>query len=169
MEDGPKSLYRAWYVVPPISAEPSGSRAKPSGAIWGQPHGRIGDYTVAGLGFNSLQFAQEGDHYTGALYWPGGYSATVSGATYTDSTSIVTFSLENSPAGITDLLFTAQVVLDPTGNVTALAGSWTSRSFVLAPAAAAAAAPELAVQRLGPNPIVHAHGACVAFNRQPII
>ena len=125
-----------------------------------------GDYTVAGLGFTGLRFGQDGDQYTGSLSWAGGYYVTVSGATYTDSTSIVTFSLENSPAGITDLLFTAQIVLDPAGSVTALAGSWTGRSFVLAPAAEAA---EPAVQRLGPNPIVHAHGAWVAFNRQPTI
>jgi len=132
-----------------------------------------GDYTFAGLGFTALRFFQDGSQYIGYLYWEDGRTTAISGATYTDATGAVTFSAGDSPLGITDLNFTGNIILDMSGNVTAIVGTWTGRSFIFAQVAAAPAAAEPAepaIRRIGPIiPIVQAHGMWGAFNRQDII
>ena len=136
-----------------------------------------GDYTFAGLGFTGLRFFQDGSQYIGFLYYGQGSSIAISGATYTDATEVVTFNAGSSPAGISDLNFIGNIILDMSGNVTAIAGTWTGRSIILPIAEASAiatsgssaqAAP--AIQRTGPIiPILQAHGSWAAFNRQNII
>jgi hypothetical protein len=133
-----------------------------------------GDYEFAGLGFTGLRLQPEGSQYIANLSYAQGGSTATSAATYTDATGAVTFSAGESPAGVTDLNFTGNIILDLTGNVTAIAGTWTGRSILkvfpgpAAPAASAQAAP--AIQRIGPiGPILQAHGSWAAFNRQNII
>jgi hypothetical protein len=136
-----------------------------------------GDYAFAGLGFTGLRFFQDGSKYIGYLYYGQGSSTAISNATYTDATGAVTFSASESPAGIVDLSFTGNIILDPSGNVIAIAGPWTGRSILkVAPVAAAPAASALAepaAQRIGPIgpiiPILQAHGMWAAYNRQNII
>jgi hypothetical protein len=130
----------------------------------------VGDYSFAGLGFTSLQFSLEGSQYVGSLSY-GDSSIAISGATYTDATGVVTFSAGESPGGVADLNFTGNLILDLSGDVIAIAGTWTGRSFIHTPAAAAPAASahaEPAIRKgIGPNiPILQAHGAWAAFNRQ---
>ena len=127
-----------------------------------------GDYSFAGLGFNGLKFFQDGNQYIGYLYYGEGSSIPVSNATYTDGTGVVTFSASESPAGVRALNFTGNIILDPTGNVTAIAGTWTGLAFIVVLPAAARAEPT--IYRIPPiNPIVNAHGAWTAYNRQNII
>ena len=127
-----------------------------------------GDYSFAGLGFTGLQFFQDGNQYIGYLYYGEGSSIAISGATYTDATGVVTFSASESPAGVRALNFTGNIILDMTGNVTAIAGTWTGLAFIYVLAATAHADP--AIHRIPPNPpIMQAHGAWTAFNRQNII
>jgi hypothetical protein len=133
-----------------------------------------GDYSFAGLGFTGLRFAQGGSQYFGYLYYPGGNTA-VSGAAYTDATGVVTFSVAQSPAGIDDVNFIGNIIIDMSGNVTAMAGTWTGRGIITnAPVVAAAlaegaqAAP--AIRRPGPIiPILQVHGSWAAFDRRDII
>lgn len=128
-----------------------------------------GDYTFAGLGFTALRFYQDGSQYIGYLYWEGGRTTAISGATYTDATRVVTFVAGDSPAGVTDLNFIGNIILDMGGNVTGISGTWTGRSFAFAQVSAAEDA-EPAIERIGPIiPILEANGAWGAFNRQNII
>src|SRR5262249_21164466 len=120
-----------------------------------------------------LRFSQDGTKYVGGLYSAQGTTA-ISGGTYTDATGVVTFNVAGSPAGVTDLSFTGTIILDLTGNVTAIAGTWTGRSLItVLPGAAdaAASAPAQAdIRRIGPiGPILQAHGAWAAYNRQNTI
>ena len=85
-----------------------------------------GNYTFAGLGFASLYFPLED---TGSLS-PAQGNILISNKTYTDATGVVTFSAGQSPAGVTDLNFTGNIILDLSGNVTAIAGTWTGRSHL---------------------------------------
>lgn len=133
-----------------------------------------GDYGFAGLGFTGLRLQPEGSQYIANLSDAQGSSTPTSAATYTDATGLVTFSASESPAGVTDLNFTGNIILDLSGNVIAIAGTWTGRTILkvfpgpAAPAASAQAEP--AIQRIGPiGPILQAHGSWAAFNRQNII
>ena len=135
-----------------------------------------GDYGFAGLGFTALRLLQEdGSKWIGYLYYGGeGSTVTISGATYTDATGVVTFGAGASPAGIRELNFTGNVILDMSANVTAIAGTWTGRAFINAPVAADLAAPapapaEPAIHKIGQIIPILAHGAWTAFNRQNII
>ena len=89
-------------------------------------------------------------------------------------TGVVTFGAGASPAGIRELNFTGNVILDMSANVTAIAGTWTGRAFINAPVAADLAAPapapaEPAIHKIGQIIPILAHGAWTAFNRQNII
>jgi hypothetical protein len=131
-----------------------------------------GDYNFAGLGFNGLRFGQDGGQYSGYLYYGEGSSTPISGATYTDTTGVVTFGAGKSPAGVSDLNFTGNIILDLNGDVTAIAGTWTGRSIINAPVEAATAVAPTAdpvTQKIGNIPILQAHGAWSAFNRQNTI
>lgn len=123
-----------------------------------------GDYGFAGLGFTSLHLTEDGSDLSSAQV-----SAASSGTTYTDATGVVTFSADQSPVGVTNLNFTGNIILDLSGNVIAIAGTWTGRSHLnvsAKPAAAAASAhAEPAVHGIGPVSILQAHGSWVAFNR----
>jgi hypothetical protein len=120
-----------------------------------------GEYTFAGLGFIGLQLSQSGGGYDGSLSREDGFTA-LSVVTYTDSTGIVTFSAGESPAGVGDLNFTGNLILDmKTGNVAAIAGTWTGRAFINAPVAAAPV--ESAIKKIGPIISFLAHGAWAAF------
>jgi hypothetical protein len=126
-----------------------------------------GDYTFSGLGFTGLRFYQNFSQYIGYLYYGEGSHIELSGATYTDATGVVTFSAGESPAGVVDLNFTGEVILDMSGNVTGIAGTWTGRAVLSnAPPAAAHAEPSIPRPII---PILQAHGAWAAFNRQNII
>jgi hypothetical protein len=125
-----------------------------------------GDYMFAGLGFIGLRFFQDGSQYVGNLDYEDGF-IEISSGTYTDATGGVTFSAAESPAGVVDLNFTGNIILDLSGNVTAIAGTWTGRA-VLSNAPPAAAHAEPAIRR-PPIPILQANGAWAAFNRQNII
>jgi len=131
-----------------------------------------GDYGFAGLGFTGLRLQPEGSQYNASL--SSAQVTTSSAATYTDATGVVTFTAGESPAGVTDLNFTGNIILDLSGNVIAIAGTWTGRTILkvfpgpAAPAASAQAEP--AIQRIGPiGPILQVHGSWAAFNRQNII
>ena len=135
----------------------------------------VGNYTFAGLGFTNLYLTEGEGKFSGSLYAPGS-TTELSGVTYTDATGVVTFSAGESPAGVTDLNFTGNIIPDLNGNVLALAGTWTGRSRLTvsakpaapaAPAASAHAAP--AIRGIGPVPILQAHGWWAACDRQPII
>jgi hypothetical protein len=130
-----------------------------------------GDYAFAGLGFTGLRFFQDGTKYIGYLYYGQGASTAISNPTYTDATGVVTFGAGESPAGVADLNFTGNIILDMSGNVTAIAGTWTGRSFIsVLPAVAASAAAQADIRKIGPIiPILQSHGAWAAFNRQNII
>jgi hypothetical protein len=127
-----------------------------------------GDYSFTGLGFMGLSLVEEGSQYTGSLSAPG-ISISISGATYNDATGVVTFSAGESPAGVTDLNFIGNIILDLSGNVISLAGTWTGRSRLTisarpaAPAASAQAAP--AIHGIGPFSTLQAHGWWAAFNQ----
>jgi hypothetical protein len=127
-----------------------------------------GDYTFSGLGFTALRFFPDGSQYIGYLYYGEGSALAVSGATYTDATGVVTFSAGESPAGVVDLNFTGNVILDMSGNVNGISGAWTGRA-VLANAPPAAAHAEPGIPRRPVIPILQANGAWAAFNRQDII
>jgi hypothetical protein len=132
-----------------------------------------GDYSFAGLGFTALRFNPDGSQWIGYLYFPDGGAQTggnepISNATYTDATGVVTFSAGTSPEFIRDLNFTGNVILDPSGNVTAIAGTWTGRAFVFPILGKAAPAAEPATQKV-PQYTVPVSGAWAAFNRQNTI
>jgi hypothetical protein len=132
-----------------------------------------GDYSFAGLGFTGLRFSQDGTKYTGGLFSAKG-TTPISGGTYTDATGVVTFNVAESPAGVTDLSFTGNIILDLTGNVIAIAGTWTGRSLITVlpgTTSSAASAPVQAdARRIGPiGPILQVHGAWAAYNRQNTI
>lgn len=134
-----------------------------------------GDYAFAGLGFTGLRFGLDGSRYDGYLYYGEGSATAISGATYTDATGVVTFGAGESPAGVSDLNFTGNIILDMSGGVTAIAGTWTGRSFIHAPVAtatAAAATADPANQKIRTRPIIpilQAYGSWSAFNRQNTI
>jgi hypothetical protein len=119
----------------------------------------------AGLGFIGLRFFQDGSQYVGNLDYEDG-SIEISGGTYTDTTGVVTFSAAKSPAGVVDVNFIGNVILDLSGNVTAIAGTWTGEKVL--PLSNAPAVAEPPIPR-PPNPIRQANGAWAAFNRQNII
>jgi hypothetical protein len=125
-----------------------------------------GDYGFAGLGFTGLRLFQDGDRYVGCLYYGEGRDIAIIGATYTDVTGGVTFNATESPAGLADLTFTGSIILNLRGDVGAIAGAWTGRAFNHASADPRAA---LEVRRTDPIiPILQAHGAWTAFNRENI-
>ena len=152
----------------------------------------IGDYTFSGLGFTFLRFLLDGSQYFGYLYYGEGSYIAISGATFTNTTGAVTFSAEESPAGVRSLYFTGSVITDQTGNVTGIVGSWTGISFIALPpeatakaatpapvaaaAKAATPAPVAATRRATVSaesairfPIVTAYGNWAATDRQDII
>lgn len=134
-----------------------------------------GDYTFAGLGFTGLRFDLDGSQYGGGLYYGEGSTIPISDATYTDTTGVITFGAAGSPAGVSDLNFTGNIILDLNGDVIGIAGTWTGRSFIntrvaAEPAAEATADPVAQKIGIGPiNTILQAHGAWGAFNRQNTI
>jgi hypothetical protein len=134
-----------------------------------------GDYSFAGLGFTGLRFGLDGSQYDGYLYYGEGSATAISGPTYTDATGVVTFGVGESPAGVSDLNFTGNVILDLTGDVIAIAGTWTGRSLIHAPVEAAtaeAATADPVTKKIGIGPIIpilQAHGSWSAFNRQNTI
>jgi hypothetical protein len=83
------------------------------------------DYLFAGLGFTGLHRLENGGQYSGSLDQEGG-STAISGVTYTDATGVVTFSAAESPAGVNELNFTGNIILNST-KVTAIVGMWTGR------------------------------------------
>ncbi|HME50531.1 hypothetical protein [Mycobacterium sp.] len=129
-----------------------------------------GDYVpFVGLGFTGLRFFQDGSQYVGGLYYEENeYSIAISGGTYTDATRVVTFSVHESPAGVTDVNFIGNVIVDSTGNVTAMVGTWTGHfSLNLLPRGARAKA---AIPKYRPIlPIPSAQGPWMALNRENII
>jgi hypothetical protein len=127
-----------------------------------------GDYKFEGLGFTGLRFFPDGKHYIGYLYYGEDSSIAISEATYTDATGSVTFKAGTSPAGVSGLHFTGKIALGRGGNVIAIKGTWTGRSSVHAPGAAATA--ESASDQTKPGiPIAEAHGTWEALDRQDII
>jgi hypothetical protein len=121
----------------------------------------------AGLGFIGLRFFQDGSQYVGNLDYEDGF-IEISGGTYTDATGLVTFSAAKSPAGVVDVNFTGNVILDLSGNVTAIAGTWSGEKVLPLSNAPPAAHAEPPIPR-PPTPIQQANGAWTAFNRQNII
>jgi hypothetical protein len=133
-----------------------------------------GDYApFLGLGFNGLRFFQDGSKYIGGLYYGEGYSIAISGGTYNDQTGIVTFSVSETPVNVIDVNFIGSIVLDPTGNVTALSGTWTGiQRLLTAPGALATARAEPVIEKfrpINPPPIWFVQGSWLALNRENII
>jgi hypothetical protein len=123
----------------------------------------FGTYTFAGLGFASLLFAAEG-----RLYYGDSSYVLISNATYDDADGTVAFSAGESPVGAINLKFIGSVILDMTGNVTAMAGTWTGTAFIYNPQTAGHVEPVIGKIPPFTFPPSFAHGAWSAFNRQPL-
>lgn len=128
-----------------------------------------GGYAFAALGFTDLNLDPGGAGYLTSAQ--GTIFTTF--ATYTDATGVVTFSVGESPAGVTDLNFTGNIILDLSGNVAAIAGTWTGRNPLIVstkPAAPAASAhAESAAHGIVPPSILEAHGSWAAFNHVTLL
>jgi hypothetical protein len=121
-----------------------------------------GNYTFAGLGFTGLLFMPAD---LGRLFYGEGSVVVIEEVPAADAE--VAFNAPESPLGAINLKFVGSLIFDTTGNVTAMAGTWTGTAFIFNPQTARVVEPVVGKVPPFTFPRTFAHGAWSAFNRQP--